>query len=191
MANVWTVLGLTVLSVIISSSANVGRHHHASPWTLIAWLLSIWVSLALMVAFLTGAKGKQIDAWEALRQGGQVYWNGLLTGIMVALLCVVSFLLFIVPFLFVAPRLTLALYFVLDKRLDPIAAIKASWHATDGNVGKIYGIVGVTVLFALLCLVLVGFYLLFIYQAAIAVLYLFIRQHDTSAAQAADAGAAA
>jgi hypothetical protein len=177
MANVWTVLGLTVLSILISGVANVDKHHQASPWTLIAWLLSVWVTLALMVAFLAGAKGKQIDAWEALKQGGAAFWNGLLTVIMVALLCIASLVLFIIPFFFVAPRLVLALYYVLDKRQDPVAAIKSSWHATNGHVGKVYGIVGVTILFALLCLVLIGFYFIFIYQAAIAVLYLYISRH--------------
>jgi hypothetical protein len=48
----------------------------------------------------------------------------------------------------------------------------------------VWGVIAVSLLFAVLCLVLVGIYLLFMYQTAFALLYLFINKNAGGATEA-------
>ncbi len=105
----------------------------------------------------------------------------ILTGFMI----IGSLLLFVVPFFFVAPRLVLAYYYLIDKRLGIFGSISASWNETKGHVGKVYGIVGAGIAMGLLAVTIIGIpfaiYFLFMYSAALPVLYMYILKHPKSA----------
>jgi hypothetical protein len=62
--------------------------------------------------------------------------------------------------------------------MDILDSIRASWDKTNGHVGKVYGIVGVNILMALLVITIIGIpvaiYLLVAYSAAFAYLYRYI-----------------
>jgi hypothetical protein len=113
--------------------------------------------------------------------------------ILITLSLIVSFLLLVIPFFFVLPRLTLAEYFLVDKNMGVIEAYKASWNATKGHSLKVWGIYGAGILMALLCVTVIGipvaFYLLIMYSAAFAVLYEFLNR--SPATQPATAAAPA
>jgi hypothetical protein len=66
------------------------------------------------------------------------------------------------------------LFYVVDKGMGPIEAIKASWADSKGYSAKVWGAIAVSILFAVLCLLIVGIYLLFMYQTVFALLYLYI-----------------
>lgn len=91
------------------------------------------------------------------------------------LIIVASAALFIIPVFFIAPRLVLAQYFIVDKNMGPVESIRASWNATKGNVGKVYGIFGATLVMSLLMLTIIGIpfalYFLLMYSAAYPLLY--------------------
>ncbi len=112
-----------------------------------------------------------------------------LLGIVSGLVLVASFIALIIPFFIVAPRIALSPYFLIDKNMGPIEALKASWAITQGHAGKVWGIIGANIAFALLILTLIGIpvaiYLLFMYSAALAVLYEFLnKQPKPKAAKA-------
>jgi len=85
-------------------------------------------------------------------------------------LLVLSLVALIVPFFFVMPRLSLAQYFFFDQNMGPLEAIKASWNATSGHVGKVWGIMGMCIVYSLLIFTIIGIpialYLLFMYSSA-------------------------
>jgi hypothetical protein len=58
--------------------------------------------------------------------------------------------------------------------MDAVEAYKASWNATKGHGSKIWGLIGVTALFALLMIVVIGVYFIIMYAAAFALFYLYI-----------------
>jgi uncharacterized membrane protein len=105
--------------------------------------------------------------------------------ILIALSIVASAVLFIIPVFFVLPRLALAYYFLIDKHMGVIEAYKASWHATKGNAGKVWGIIGATILMALLMITIIGIpfsiYFLIMYSAVFAVLYEFLGKTQPTA----------
>ena len=64
---------------------------------------------------------------------------------MVAILGI-GFLLFIVPGLIFGCRLAFVPYLVMDKGLDPVAAIEKSWFMTRGHGWQIFGMYVLSIL---------------------------------------------
>lgn len=184
--NIGTIIGLILLSIVVSiilgGRSNTGR----SGGSLLADLINVWFSAALTITFLASVRSTKISFGEALKKGGSLYLKYLGLSIVTAVVLFVSFLLLIVPFFFVLPRLVLAPYFLVDKNLGPIEALKTSWAETKGHSGKVWGIIGASLLMAILILVLIGIYFLIMYSAVMALLYVYV-QSNKSAAPAAPA----
>ena len=188
MKNVWAILALNILSIVVSSVDSINNYRHPddfSPLSAVIILISIWLSIALIMVYLAGVRSEKMSAPEAVSRALGVYLKVLGGTILTSILLVLSFLALIIPGLFVLPRLALVTYYIADRRLGPIAAIKTSWRETKGHSLKIWSVTAATVLFGVLIFVIVGVYLLFIYQAAMAVLYALI----TRSAKAANATA--
>ena len=89
-----------------------------------------------------------------------------------------SILLFLIPAFFVIPRLLFAPYLVIDKNMGGVDAVQASWNMSKGHIGKVYGIIGLTLAITLLSITIIGIpfaiYFTVMYSAAFAVLYNFV-----------------
>jgi len=184
--NLWPLLGLTVLSIIIGmviEPVAKALHIPVVITQIISYAVSIWLTIALTITYLASARHIKLPIEEALRDAVSFIIKYFLLSLLTMLVVGLSLLLLIIPFFFVAPRLVLAPYFLIDKKLGPVEALKASWHSSKGNVGKIYGMIGAAILFAVLMLVLVGIYLSFMYAAVFAVFYLHLT-HQKQAPQA-------
>ena len=85
------------------------------------------------------------------------YLNIVLANLLVFAICGIGFLLLIVPGIIFACRLAFVPYLVMDKGLDPVAAIEKSWFMTRGHGWRIFAMY-------LLALVMVvcGFFLLIV-----------------------------
>jgi hypothetical protein len=172
--------------VLLTSAANRGK---GGLLPFISFLVGVWVHLALTSLYLAGVRDQKQSFGEAAKIGLTRYVDGFIASLVTAVLLILSVIALIIPFFFVAPRLQLVLFYVIDKGMGPIEAIKASWADTKGYSLKVWGVIGVTILFAILCLVIVGIYLLFMYQAAFALIYLYVLGKKSSA-PAAEAPAA-
>ena len=185
--NLGTILSLVALSVVLTLAPDAISKDATFKdlAVIIANILSIIVSLALVYATLASARFKKIGLDEAIASGfSLVAIRYFLMNVLLAVIYVISFVLLIVPFLYIFPRTILAPYFMIDKDLGPIESIKASWYSTKGHVAKIYRILGVMLLMALAILILVGIYFLIMYSAVIALLYLYVTQHTETKASA-------
>lgn len=183
LVNGWTLLGMVLVSILISAPVNIASKDNSLGTatlvaSLIVVLLSFWLQLAMTYVLLAGGRGQKLGFGQALRKGLKVYVNGLVAYFLSRLLVVLSLVALVVPFFFVMPRLALVLYYLIDKNLGPIEAIKASWNGTKGHAGKVWGVIAVEILFGVLMLVLVGIYLSFMYLTATALLYLFVTSHQ-------------
>jgi uncharacterized membrane protein len=67
------------------------------------------------------------------------YLNIVLANLLVFAICGIGVLLFIVPGVIFACRLSFVSYLVMDKGLDPVAAIEKSWNMTRGHGWRIFG----------------------------------------------------
>ena len=170
--NFWTLVGFWLLSVVVSTVLNrTGIIGH-----LVSILVSAFATAGYVLTFLAGVRGKKLDFADGAKEALPLTLKILGLEILVGLSLAVSFVLLVIPFFFVLPRLTLANYYLVDKNMDILEAYKASWHATKGFSGKIWGVIGVAILFAILIIVLVGIYLTIVYAAAFAVVYEYLNR---------------
>ena len=178
---VFALIGISILVNIIGNAFN-GNTSLMLIYSLALTIASFIIGIATYIVYLTGAKGDKIEVGEALKQSLSVSLlvNMFVLSIMVGLSVIVGLLLFIIPGLIILPRLMLAPCFLIDQKLDCVEAYKASWNTTKGHSGKIWGTIGATVVMILPIFTLIGIpltiYLLFMYAAIGAILYVYINK---------------
>jgi hypothetical protein len=150
-------------------------------WEFIYDLAAIIIASALAYVSVKAVRGVKVQPGQAFSYVFSKFFNILIISIITGVIAVVSILLLVVPAFFIIPRIYLSLYYVVDQDLDAGAALKASWNDTRGNLGKIYGIVGVYICIALPSITIIGIlatiYFSFFYLAAGAILYAYISNH--------------
>ncbi len=171
--NLGTVIILLILSSLIGGFGAWKKLHGAG--NLISLLVNSLLIGSLALTTLAGVRGQHRGIGEALSKGASFWLKLIGLTILVYASYFLSALLLIVPLFFVLPRLTLANYFLVDKNLGVIEAYKASWQATKGHALKAWGIIGVTLLIAILMITIIGIpfsiYFYIMYSAAFAVFY--------------------
>ncbi len=100
--------------------------------------------LAIPTYGLALAKGKAISMREMLRFDANKYFAILLAGILYGFAIVASFLLFIIPAIWVVSWFALYQIVVVDKGLGPIEALKESKRLVAERTGKakVWGVIG-------------------------------------------------
>jgi uncharacterized membrane protein len=102
------------------------------------------------------------------------YLNIVLANLLVFAICGIGFLLFLVPGVIFACRLAFVRYLVMDKGLDPVAAIEKSWFMTRGHGWRIFGMYLLTLVMffcGLVLFIIPGLLVLMWSSAAFASLY--------------------
>lgn len=167
--------------VVVTGTA---KHHAVAHLieTVIFEFIAAFLSAVIILATIRSVRGEEISVGDSFSAVSDRALNIITTSIFTGVLILASIVLFIIPAFFVIPRIYLSLYFVVDKNMSPIDAIKASWDATEGHVSKVYGILGVNILIILPIITLIGVlatvYFGFMYYAASAVLYIFITNNQ-------------
>jgi hypothetical protein len=174
MLNVWLLVGVFVVYYIVSLIfSQILRHSFLNPVLSLIWNTVFTVSSTMIL--LAGTYGKSLTASQSYSKDLQLYVNVFIANILVLAACVLSILLLVIPFFFVFPRLILVTYYVIDKRMKPVDAFKASWANSKTHVSKIWGIIGVNLLITLTFVTIIGIpfaiYFFVMYSAAIAILY--------------------
>ena len=130
------------------------------------------------MVYLAGVNNKKISVSESLKSISKYIVNYFIATFIVGLAAVASILLFLIPAFFVIPRLLFAPYLVIDKNMGGVDAVQASWNMSKGHIGKVYGIIGLTLAITLLSITIIGIpfaiYFTVMYSAAFAVLYNFV-----------------
>ncbi len=155
-----------------------GNNPHDGGYTLgqvLSFLFASYLGGAGILVVFKNLAHKEYNLDAALTDTWPFYLRLIGLAIVEYVLLALSILLFVVPFFFVLPRLVLAPYFLIDRNLGPIEAIKASWDETKGRSMDVWGITAVAILFALLMVTIIGIpfsiYFLVMYAAAPALLY--------------------
>jgi hypothetical protein len=183
MKNIGTVLILLVISLLVSAP---GSPKDTSLLDLVLGIIRVFIGMTLIFAYLAGVRGENLSIGEAFRKAldPMLFLKFIGLMILVGLSVVVGLILLIVPGLILTGRLSLAQYYLIDRNMGVIEAYKASWNNTRGHAMKVWGIIGATIVMAVLILVLVGIYLLIMYAAAMAVLYEYINRSSTNTSPA-------
>jgi uncharacterized membrane protein len=108
----------------------------------------------MYLRFMRDERPNVADLFDGFKKG---YLNIVLANLLVYAICGIGFLLFFVPGIIFVCRLIFVPYLVMDKGLDPVAAIEKSWFMTRGHGWRIFGMYLLSFL-----LVICGFVLLFV-----------------------------
>jgi uncharacterized membrane protein len=88
-------------------------------------------------AYLKAARSDKLEIgnmFEAFRN----YWNTVLANILVGVIVVIGLILLIIPGIIFACKLAFTPYLVVDRKMEVIEAIKASWRMTDGHAWTVF-----------------------------------------------------
>lgn len=183
--NLGTLVTLWVLSLLVSIILDTALKR---PGSAASYVVDSLATAAFALTYLAGIRGETMTTGQALNKALPFWLKMIGLNILVVLSVIGSILLLVIPFFFVLPRLVLANYFLVDQNMGVIDAYKASWAATKGHAGNVWGIIGATILMALAAVTIIGIpfavYWLVMYSASFAILYEFLRKSQPEAAAA-------
>jgi hypothetical protein len=170
--NVW----LIIFSIVLGGANQAGlEDNHNIVAGIVAYLLGSLFAAALLLAQIASVRRTKLSFETAVKNAVQMWPKYIILSILLSVTYVVSLLLLIIPFLFIFPRLSLARYFLLDKRMGVLEAYTASWRATKGHILAPWNVIAGTALICLLAITIIGIpfsiYFYIMYSAALAVFY--------------------
>ncbi len=128
--------------------------------SLVGWVISLLASLGMAAISLDFVDGKKLNLshyYEHTDKLVSYFFASLLAGLAV----LAGTIALILPGIYIAVRLQFFTYFLLEKKLGAMDALKASWKATSGHFFELLGLGIVSMLIGLLGLLalLVGFFI--------------------------------
>jgi uncharacterized membrane protein len=134
--------------------------------------------------YLKYIRNEQADIGEIFDGFRTNYLNIVLASLLMLVIIGLGFVMLIVPGIIFACRLAFVPYLVVDKRLDPVAAVEKSWNMTRGYGWRVFGMyllaIPVTII-GFLCLIVGMFFAVIWVSCAFAALYHAIDLEDQAA----------
>ena len=124
--------------------------------------------------FLKGMRNEKINIKEMFDGFKKNYLNIVLAHLLMVAIIGLGIIFFIVPGIILACRRAFVPYLVMDKNLEPVAAVEKSWEMTRDYGWKIFGMALLTIPIAILGLIslIVGIFFAVIWiSAAFAAMY--------------------
>jgi len=124
--------------------------------------------------FLKAVRREKIEIKDMFSVFERNYWNAVLAGLIKFMIIGLGFLMLIVPGIIFACRLAFVNYLIIDRKMEAIEALKASWAMTRGHGWTIFGmalLAFLIIIAGLLCFFFGVFIAAMWISAAFAVLY--------------------
>lgn len=139
------------------------------------FLIAIYSMLLLPVVkygrdllYLRGIRNEKVDISELFDGFKNNYLNIILANLLTFAIIGIGFVFLIIPGIILACRLAFVSYLVMDKNMDPVAAVEKSWAMTKGHGWKIFrmGLLAILVFIGGLLCFIVGVFVAFIWIGA-------------------------
>lgn len=144
----WFLMGITIVTMILGSigDGELFSLFIENTWT--ASFLSLAYSfliagpigigyLWVMYLISNGKKATFSNLFDLFERN---YINAVLASFLVTCIIVIGFIALIIPGIYFAVKLFFVNILIIDKKMDPIQAIKASWKLTEGYFWNILGL---------------------------------------------------
>jgi hypothetical protein len=112
----------------------------------IGYLALALVNPAIVYTQLKGARKEVVQPGEAFQTGLKYFWRILGAEILCGLIFVVSFVALVVPFFFMYRRYILVTYYIVDRDMRVMEALKKSAEDSVTYKSPMWGLVGVSFL---------------------------------------------
>lgn len=139
------------------------------------WLLVLSViTYGADLLFLRAIRNEKIEIREMFDGFRENYLNIILANLLTFAIVGLGFVFLIIPGIILACRLAFVSYLVMDKNMEPVAAVEKSWEMTRGHGWTIFGMglmVIPIIIAGLLCFIVGIFFALIWISAAFAGIY--------------------
>ena len=175
---------VAVIVALVESPASVfdKEETYDSPIAIGLQLLAVAYGLLVLpvikygadLLYLRGIRDEKMDLAELFNGFKKNYLNIVLAHLLHIAVVGIGFIFLIIPGIILACRLVFIPYLVMDKNLEPVAAMEKSWDMTRGHGWKVFGmaLLAIPVFIAgLLCLLVGAFISVMWICAAFATLY--------------------
>lgn len=106
---------------------------------LVSYAVQMFITIGLIRCFLQMTDDQKVDLSD-LFSGGDVLFRFVIVNILYTLLCVLGYLLLIVPGIIWSIKYSFVPFFVVDKNIDIKESFKRSGEITNGYKWKIFGL---------------------------------------------------
>lgn len=132
--NLWLLVAVFLLSSLLSGiTSSLNNSNGVGIGTLLSFLISPIITAMSSYILIESVRGKVTDFQTAFDKVSGKLLNIFVASILTGLISVASIICFIIPAFFIIPRINLVMYFVIDKDMDAVEALKASWKYMDGK----------------------------------------------------------
>lgn len=150
------------------------------------FVVSLFTTPMIAFILLYAVRGTRKELRESFEYALQNIIRFLVANLLAGLAILVGLVFFIIPGILLAIKFSMTNYLLIDNpKMSGTEALSRSWGITTGHVGKVFGIIGVSLLMLLPTLTIVGIIatviLLVLYTAAIPVLYDYIIKNNKPA----------
>ncbi len=124
--------------------------------------------------YLRGIRNEKVDISELFDGFRNNYLNIILANLLTFAIIGIGFVFLIIPGIILACRLVFVSYLVMDKNMEPVAAVEKSWEMTRGYGWKIFGMALLVLpifIGGLLCFIVGVFFAIIWVHAAFASMY--------------------
>ena len=124
--------------------------------------------------YLRGIRNEKIDFAELIVGFKKNYLNIILANLLVFAIIGLGFVFLIVPGIILACRLSFVTFLVMDKDMDPVAAVEKSWSMTRGYGWKVFGLflLAIPIFFGgVICFIVGALFAVIWIQASLTALY--------------------
>ncbi len=180
----WPLLAVTVIYAAIELPADA--YDKETGIKAFGSAMSIFITgpIAMSTAwtYLLAARGAPFQVTDMFAVFRRNYWSAVAAYILAAAAVLLGLLCLIVPGIIIAIRLSFVSYLVIDRKLGPLEAVRASWEMTRGHSWNLFGL-GVAalliILLGLACLVVGVLPAMAWVYSAYAVYYLSVENNRT------------
>ena len=151
-------LVIIIYGVISVPIGTIGWVVHGPFWDIVSCAYNLLllgpVGYGVAYACLKASRGDKLEIKDIFA-AFQNYWNAVLASLLVTVIVVIGFILIIVPGFIFLCKLAFTPYLVVDRKMEVIEAVKASWKMTNGHGWKVFliGLLGILIGIAgLICL---------------------------------------